>query len=339
MTIEFRSSFLGIRIILRQVSPESEAIYDLILSLYHACDGNWARIQELTGVTEEELKHFLEYAVQFLGNLGNYKGFGDSKFVPRCSPNTLEALASISPDGKQFFEKTKVNGAGIYADIEQPALMHLGFPDQGHITEYYPDSPDIAEWEIELLGKFLAGKKLLPENTRIRKQKNGNFDVLVASGIHHPLVEEGNLSPGTVWSLSGRLEGRSLELKYGDHVEEMAKIALHMKKARLHVANDTQRQMIGEYVKSFETGSLSAFKESQRYWVQDLEPMVESNIGFIETYRDPIGLRAEWEGLGETQLLYIGIYDTILIIKVAMVNKERTKALWVVNYVLELFAH
>lgn len=66
--------------------------------------------------------------------------------------------------------------------------------------------------------------------------------------------------------------------------------------------------MMGEYAKSFGTGSLKAFKESQKLWVKDLGPEVESNVGFIETYRDPAGIRAEWEGM------------------VATVNKERTAA-------------
>ena len=88
----------------------------------------------------------------------------------------------------------------------------------------------------------------------------------------------------------------------------MAKIALNIKKAGQHAANDIQKHMMDAYALSFSTGSLNTFKESQKLWVKDLGPTVESNIGFIETYRDPAGIRAEWEGF------------------VAMVNKERTAA-------------
>jgi dipeptidyl-peptidase III len=41
---------------------------------------------------------------------------------------------------------------------------------------------------------------------------------------------------------------------------------------------------------------IEVHKDSQRAWVRDKGPIVESNIGFIESYLDPKGMRAEWEG-------------------------------------------
>ena len=287
------------------MSPESESIYDLIVALYQHCSGDWDSLAKTAEVGKDELQLLLQYFTQFLGNLGNYKGFGDVKFIPRCSPRTVAALAGQGSAALNFYERCK---DAIYADGGKPALMHFGFPGQGHMSTYYPESPDITREEIEKVGELLGTKGILPENTRIRKTTGGDYAVLIASALSKPPPEGSDAGEVTTWQLDSPLEGKKVSLVFGDHQEEMAKIALHIKKASLHAANDTQKKMMDEYAKSFGTGSLKAFKESQKLWVKDKKPEVESNIGFIETYRDPAGIRGEWEGM------------------VAMVNKERTRA-------------
>lgn len=46
----------------------------------------------------------------------------------------------------------------------------------------------------------------------------------------------------------------------------------------------------------FRTGSIETHKEASTHWVKDIGPIVESYIGFVETYVDPYGSRAEWMG-------------------------------------------
>jgi dipeptidyl-peptidase-3 len=294
-----RACFAGTRVVLRQVSAESEHIYDFIVALHKHSKGDYAAVAKEAGLSQEETDAYLNYAAQFLGNLGNYKSFGDSKFVPRLDPRQLKALATVSKETLALYEKFQ---DAIYAG-DDVGKLHLGYPSAGHVSTYYPESPSITKEEIAGVSDFLESKGLLPENTRISKTSDG-FAVLIASASSDPTPEERDLKDSE-WTLDG---GKKVKLVFGDYSKEMDTIAHHIEEAKKYAANDNEREMMEEYSKSFRTGSLQAFKRSQKAWVMDKGPMVESDIGFIETYRDPHGIRGEWEGF------------------VAMVNKERTQA-------------
>lgn len=243
----------------------------------------------------------MNYAAQFLGNTGNFKSFGDSKFIPRIKHEQFTALAKVSPEAEKFFNVFKDD---LY-ESSSAARMHLGFPDKGHISTYYPDSPDITREEIEAISDFLKTKKLMPENTRLRQTSSGNYELLIAAAVTEPANRD---IEGNEFTLGESLKGKKLRVVYGDYQIEMAKIARNLTEAKKYALNDEEDAMHADYIKAFHDGSMNAHKDSQRHWIRDKGPMVESNIGFIETYRDPSGERGEWEGFA------------------AMINKERTKA-------------
>ncbi|KAI9892567.1 MAG: hypothetical protein M1814_001256 [Vezdaea aestivalis] len=299
-----RASFFGTRITLREVSYESEPLYDFIVELYKSCEGDWAKLRTDSKIEESVLRNFLNFACQFLGNSGNYKGFGDSKFVPSITAHDLDALANRS---LKATELRKQLGDSLFIDETKPELLHLGYPDAGHLSTYYPDSPTITKAEIEAVGEFLEKKKLLVENSRLRKTTNGDFETLIASAITSP-PPQNDIGSSIEFPLEGSLEGKTLRLVFGDHSAELTKVVEALHSAKENAANDEQVHLLESYIRHFDTGSMEAFKESQRWWIRDKGPMVESNIGFIETYRDPHGVRGEWEGFA------------------AMVNQERTRA-------------
>lgn len=102
------------------------------------------------------MQYFLEYAAQFLGNTGNYKSFGDSKFIPRTTGEAFGKLAATSPEAKKFYEATK----GAIFSAADVGKLSLGYPPE-HISAYYPDSEGITKDDIVAVANFMEEKRLL----------------------------------------------------------------------------------------------------------------------------------------------------------------------------------
>ncbi|OJZ92708.1 hypothetical protein ASPFODRAFT_56272 [Aspergillus luchuensis CBS 106.47] len=281
-----KAAWNGTRIILRQVSPEANGIFDFIMALYHSCDGNWEQLATETGVSVRELENFLDYAATFLSNVGNYFGSGDQKFTPDVSEETLTSLASVSSSASKLFGQIK-------EPMISPLPSSLGHPGPFTQSSYYlgEDCLESSE-DIATISKLMEAQSILPENTRLKAYQDSDtrcYDIMQAS-----VVEE-KVALG-VFDVSGASDKRAFLLK-GDHKEELKRVCDCLQQAIPYAPNAAQVEMLQQIIDSFETGSLEAYRESLRIWVNDKAPPVETVIGFVEPYRDPLGFRAEFEGI------------------------------------------
>ncbi|KAK0394876.1 hypothetical protein QR680_000982 [Steinernema hermaphroditum] len=287
-----KASFYGAMATYAQVSYESLGIFVLLHRIFstETMSSLESKAKDI-GFTDDEFKAFLMYAVGFFANNGNYKGFGDSKFIPNLPKSKFRALVEkseaaqqkdIGPDDIAVLSVYEMVEEFIYAVNKR--LASLGFNDV-HVTTYH--SPLITKADCDLIDRYMKSKRMEAYNTRLLKNNEGGWTtyiILVASS------KAGELMP------TEEFEGCSVEVRAGDYRPAMARVTAALAKAALYADNDTQKQMIEKYIASFTTGQLNDHKDGSRLWIRDIGPAVESYIGFIENYRDPAGVRGEWEG-------------------------------------------
>ena len=73
------------------------------------------------------------------------------------------------------------------------------------------------------------------------------------------------------------------------------KIVDQLNKALPFAENEAQKAIIRKLIEYYETGDLKTFDAYSILWVQDTTSDVDFVNGFIETYGDPLGMKASWE--------------------------------------------
>ncbi len=289
-----QASWWGALITFEQLSPESPLILELYMRLYQGSEVDFRAATTRAGLSEEDLSDLATYGARVLANCGNYLSFGDTKFIPRLSREKFaKAVFAIAGAGEakqdRLIELWSMLADPIYSLDDD--VLSLGIGADG-VSAYYSDN--ITQKDIDDCAAFMKEKGFEAWNTRLTKDEAGGLHIQIASALEQP-------------SQTLEYRGRSYTFEYGDYASILKIVVDCFKKALPHAANDHQRRMILAYIDHFNGGDIDDHKESQRQWILDAGPVVETNLGFIETYRDPQSVRAEWEGL------------------VAVVNKEQTK--------------
>lgn len=291
------ASWRGALICFAQVSAESPQILELLLRLFAVDPVELRVLTSRMGVSGGELDQLRQYAARFLSNAGNYLSFGDSKFIPALPIEKftviVEAAAHLDEQGGdrllELFDAVKHRIYSLHGDERG-----LGFGKDG-TSSYYTEN--VTADEAELMNRFMQRQGIEGWNTRVSKDEGPGWRRLT---LHVASIEESQVA-------LDNFEGYEIWLAKGDFADILRRVVEALRNAEHYAANAEQRAMIQDYIRHFESGDIDAHKDAMRHWVKDLGPAVETNLGFIETYRDPAHVRAEWEGL------------------VAVVNKEQSR--------------
>ena len=81
---------------------------------------------------------------------------------------------------------------------------------------------------------------------------------------------------------------------YGQAIES---IIVNLEKASMFAETDTQKKELGILIDYYKTGNLRTWDDYNVIWAKDTEPEVDYINGFIETYGDPLGMKATWEAI------------------------------------------
>ncbi|KAL1669192.1 peptidase family M49-domain-containing protein [Schizophyllum commune] len=284
------AAWAGARIIQGQWTPQATDLYDLLLMTFSDASGNLASFDQLrqtAGVSADDWEQAIQYTIQVISNLVNYRSFGFTKIVPRVPADKFEAIVSKSANSSKALPLWNKLKDHIYA-LSPEESLYIGKPKDGNISNYYPSELAITDEEVAAVQKAAEQNGVDVLNTRVRKISPTEFVLLVASA-KSDLVS-------TTHDASVNGTPAKVTVQYGDFSGALAKVNAALAEAKKYAANTTQERMIDGYIKSFETGSIQAHKDASTEWVKDVGPVVETYIGFIETYVDPYGARAEWEG-------------------------------------------
>ena len=117
------------------------------------------------------------------------------------------------------------------------------------------------------------------------KMKKENDPTPISYGLNSRLVKRNGQIYEEVYKVGGRYSAA------------LSRIVEWLEKAATVAENDAQRAIINKLIEYYRTGDLKTFDEYSILWVEDTNSQVDFVNGFIESYGDPLGMKASWESI------------------------------------------
>ena len=214
----------------------------------------------------EEWEKFLTYAKRVFFSNGIHHHYAEDKILPEC--------------GREYFAGLMAE-AGNVSDTE--TLLDVIYnPDLYPQRKYTEGDKDILQ--ASAVNFYEGVTKEEAERFYASMEVPGD-DSPVSYGLNSRLVKKDGKIEEETYKIGGR---------YGKAIE---KIVGELELAAGFAENEMQKKYIGLLIDYYKTGDLETWDEYNIAWVKDTLSDIDFVNGFVETYNDPLGMKATWEAV------------------------------------------
>lgn len=218
-----------------------------------------------------EYKEFMLYLKRMWFSNGIHHHYSNEKFVPGFSQDYFVELFNNSTIQAEKPEEVLAQITPVIFDPKLYAKRLNSDPSTGLIegsaSNFYEG---VSTKEVEdFYTKMIDPQATCP----------------ISYGLNSKVVKENGKIVEKVWKVGGM---------YSPAIEQ---VIYWLEKAANVAENEAQKKHILKLIEFYQTGCLKTWDEYNVMWVNDNASMVDYVNGFIETYSDPMGMKADWEAV------------------------------------------
>lgn len=228
-----------------------------------------------------EFKAFEVYLKRVWFSNGIHHHYSTDKFFPEISPEYFATLISSVPaDSLPLVEGQT---AQQLADYLKPVIFDSAVAAKRVVLD--PDK-DLVVYSSCNFYEGVTQKEVEDYYSALKAadQKAGK-DTRISYGLNSKVIKVDGKVTEQVWRLDGM---------YSPAIE---KILFWLEKAMGVAETQEQRNVLETLITFYKSGDLAAFDKYNILWLQDLNSSVDFVNGFIETYGDPLSMKATWEAV------------------------------------------
>ncbi len=227
--------------------------------------------------TTPEFAKFLEYTKRVWFSNGIHHHYSSKKFTPEFSKEYFRQLIS----GSDEFSLPLQNDEMI-DDLLNKLIPILFDPNIDSVKVNQNPKADLVKTSAV---NFYEGVTQKEVENYYAKIINPDDPKPVSYGLNSKLVKENGLVVEKYWKRGGMYNAA------------IKKIVFWLSKALNYTESDRQKKTLELLIEYYETGDLKKWDEYNIEWVKDSNSFIDIVNGFIETYNDPVGYRANYESV------------------------------------------